>query len=115
MAKDPKGRTEPGFETHVFICSHSRPDDAVRPSCGPRGSLEIMTELKRRVKSIGIESIRVQKSGCLDYCENGISCVIYPDSEWYSIKSEDDLESLLKRILDGDRVESIRMNMEEDQ
>ena len=115
MAKDPKGRTEPGFETHVFICSHSRPDDAVRPSCGPRGSLEIMTELKRRVKSTGIESIRVQKSGCLDHCENGISCVIYPDSEWYSIESEQDLDLILKRILDGSGAESILMNMEEDQ
>ena len=74
-----------------------------------------MSELKRRVKLTGIESIRVQKSGCLDYCENGISCVIYPDSEWYSIESEEDLEILLKRVVDGTEAESIRMSMEEDQ
>ena len=115
MAKEPKARTEPGFETHVFVCSHSRSENAARPSCGPRGSLEIMAEIKRRVKLTGIETIRVQKAGCLDHCENGISCVIYPDSEWYSIESEEDIEPFLMRILDGTQDDSIRMRMDENQ
>ena len=56
------------------------------------------SELKKKVRDTGVKGVRVQKSGCLDYCENGISCVIYPMSEWYSLEGEKDLEILFERI-----------------
>ena len=46
MPTDPKGRTAPGYERHVFVCGHERPEGASRPSCSKRGSLDLMRLLK---------------------------------------------------------------------
>ena len=113
MGLDSKGRLEPGFDTHVFICGHSRSDDATRPNCCSKNSLGMLTELKKRVRDTGVKGIRVQKSGCLDFCENGISCVIYPMAEWYSLQGEKDIDTLLERILNGTPAPEIEMKINE--
>ena len=113
MTADSKGRIEPGFNTHVFICGHSRNEGATRPDCCSKDSLGLLTELKRRVRESNIEGIRVQKSGCLDFCENGISCVIYPEGEWYSLNGKEDIEPLLERILNGTPAHEIEMKLTE--
>ncbi len=112
MGLDSKGRSEPGFDMHVFICGHSRPEDAVRPNCCSKNSLGILTELKKKVRDSGVKGIRVQKSGCLDFCENGISCVIYPMAEWYTIDGIEDIEILLERILIGTPAHKLEMKFD---
>ena len=41
------------FRKHVFVCLHERPEGAQRPSCGRRGSMELMMALKRSAKAMG--------------------------------------------------------------
>ena len=102
MAKDPKGRLSPGYARHVFICAHVRPDEHVRGCCSAKQSLEVMSDLKKMVRDAGLSDVRVQKSGCLDFCENGISCVVYPEAVWYSIKNpESDLKAILEHLRNG--------------
>lgn len=114
MTKDPKGRAEPGYSRHVFICAHERDADAARPCCSARGSLEVMKRLKMAAKSEGISGVRVQKSGCLDFCENGISCVVYPEAVWYSIKNPDeDIPAILEHLRTGVPAESCKMKLED--
>ncbi len=92
----------PGYDIHVFICGHERAEDAKRPSCARRGSLAVVKKMKQAARDAGIKSVRVQKSGCLNYCEHGISCVVYPESVWYSIKNpEADIISILKHLKSG--------------
>ena len=112
MGTESNDNSEPGFDMHVFICVHSRSEDAVRPNCCSKNSLNLLTELKKKVRDAGVNGIRVQKSGCLDYCEKGISCVIYPMSEWYSLQGEKDLDILLERIVSGTPALEIRMKMD---
>jgi (2Fe-2S) ferredoxin len=112
MGLDVKNNSKPGFDMHVFICGHSRPDDATRPNCCSKNSLGMLTELKKKVRESGVKGVRVQKSGCLDYCENGISCVIYPMAEWYSLQGEKDLEALLERIVNGTPAPQINMKID---
>ena len=41
---------------------------------------------KARIKEMGLNGagkIRVQRAGCLDRCEEGPTCVVYPDGVWY--------------------------------
>ena len=78
MVKDSKGRTQPGYQQHVFICGHERAATAERPCCSARGSLDVLSKMKRAAEAADMPEVRVQKSGCLDFCENGISCVVYP-------------------------------------
>ncbi|MDP6869469.1 MAG: (2Fe-2S) ferredoxin domain-containing protein [Candidatus Poseidoniaceae archaeon] len=97
--KDPKGRIEPGYVMHAFVCGHSRPENSARPSCSAKGSLELLRNFKTLALEHGLTGIRIQKSGCLDFCEFGPSCVIYPQGEWFTI-SEESIPSLIE-YLDG--------------
>tara|TARA_B100000945_G_C20311824_1_gene563201 strand:- start:98 stop:313 length:216 start_codon:yes stop_codon:yes gene_type:complete len=61
-----------------------------------------MTELKRAARSAGLDDVRVNKSGCLDKCENGPSCVVYPEGIWYSLTDDEEgLLSILDHIKGG--------------
>ncbi len=85
---DPKGREVAGYRMHAFVCGHTRPEGSTRGCCSEKGSLDLMKEFKNAAKERGLDDVRVQKSGCLDYCENGPTCVIYPEGEWFRLTKE---------------------------
>ena len=66
---DPKGREIAGYRMHAFVCGHTRPEGSARGCCSEKIS-ELMKEFKLATKEKGIKDVRVQKSGCLDFCEN---------------------------------------------
>ena len=49
---------------------------------------------------MGLDDVRVQKSGCLNYCEQGPTCVIYPEGKWFKI-TEDSIDPIAKYLSDG--------------
>ena len=112
MTQDPKGRTEPGFLRHAFVCGHERADGAARPSCLPKGSLDLMKQLKQEAKALGLAGVRVQKSGCLDHCEYGPTCVVYPEGAWYALSDEAVLDAVLQHLATGiiDATATLRMD-----
>ena len=112
MPADPKGRSEPGFTRHAFICGHERAEGAARPSCGPQESLDLMRQIKQRVRQESDENIRVQKSGCLDHCEFGPTCVVYPEGVWYGLTSEESIEALIQHLLTGEIDEEQTLKLE---
>lgn len=85
---DPKGREVAGYRMHAFVCGHTRPEGSKRGCCSEKGSLDLMKEFKNAAKERGLDDVRVQKSGCLDYCENGPTCVVYPEGEWFRLTKE---------------------------
>lgn len=113
MPSDLKGREAPGYEQHVFICGHERPDGAARPSCRNRGSLELLSAIKAAARDEGLANIRIQKSGCLDFCENGIACVVYPNGTWYRLNTELDIKSLIQHIKQGTVDSTLLMDFSE--
>ena len=115
MAKDSKGRTQPGYQQHVFICGHERAATAERPCCSARGSLDVLSKMKRAAEAADMPEVRVQKSGCLDFCENGISCVVYPQGTWYSIKNpEQDIPAIVNYLKTGEVAEDCLMNLQDE-
>ncbi|MAT48423.1 MAG: ferredoxin [Euryarchaeota archaeon] len=97
------------FERHVFVCSHERDKNSQRGCCMSKNSLELMVKLKTMAKNSGLVNIRVQKSGCLDQCESGPSCVIYPEGIWYKL-TEESLEIILnEHLIKGNAVEKYRI------
>jgi (2Fe-2S) ferredoxin len=101
MPSDPKGRTEAGYETHVFVCGHERNENATRPSCAKRNSLDLLRQLKLLVKNSEMTNIRVQKSGCLDFCEFGTTCVVYPEGTWYTLDDFESVEDIFISLKEG--------------
>ena len=114
MAKDPKGRIEAGYSRHVFVCGHERSEDSPRGCCSAKKSIEIMRSMKKVAKVSGLDNVRVQKSGCLDFCENGISCVVYPECGWYTLSSEEDGAKIVECHLgNGEIVTELLMKLED--
>lgn len=112
MTLDPKGRRTAGFRRHAFVCGHERSEGSSRPSCLPKGSLEVMVQLKSAVKEAGLGDVRVQKSGCLDHCEYGPTCVVYPEGTWYGLTSEAVIQAVLHHLKTGEINEEATLQME---
>jgi (2Fe-2S) ferredoxin len=79
------------LQAHLFICTHYRENGE---SCARKGSVELRESLKKRCqKEIPHEpgTIRVNASGCLGHCADGITAVLYPEGRWMTgITLEDD-------------------------
>lgn len=88
------------YDLHVLICTNTRvgpatlpdgtPAPPPKPSCGPLGAEDIRAELKtwlyaevrNRPALAGKLKIRLNASGCLDFCKKGIVVALYPQSEF---------------------------------
>lgn len=107
------------FDLHVLVCTNTRvtpppnpdgsPSAPVKQSCGPMGAEEIRAELKgwlyNEVKSrpslAGKVKIRVNGSGCLDFCKKGIVIALYPQSEFmlFVKNTPDSVQAVKAQIL----------------
>jgi len=82
------------YQRHIFFCINDRGPDSDRPSCNNCGSAEI----------------RVNQAGCLDRCEEGPVCVVYPEGIWYTYVDEFDVDEIIKsHLLKGEPVERLKI------
>ncbi|MBM3282547.1 MAG: (2Fe-2S) ferredoxin domain-containing protein [Candidatus Diapherotrites archaeon] len=69
--------------------------------CGNCGGLELHAQLKEYVNQKGLgKTIRVVKSGCLDYCGKGPIVSIQPENEWYNRVTREDLKKIQEKWVD---------------
>jgi predicted metal-binding protein len=91
-------KTDNKYRAHLFICTHQRTDGE---SCGAKGSQELRDQLKaicKKEMAADQKYFRVNSSGCLDHCKNGIAAVLYPQQEWFENLKKDDVD-VLKQAL----------------
>ena len=86
----------PAYDFHVFVCQNQRPEGHPLGCCMSKGSNELLAYMKARVKELGVENIRINKSGCLDQCSTGPALVIYPEGKWFSPQSIQDVEEIIQ-------------------
>ncbi len=103
---DPKGRAEPGFERHVFVCVNERDPGHVRGCCHSKGGTALRELFKKAIVKAGLVArVRANKAGCLDFCESGPTVVVYPEGVWYHIDDPDrDVAEIVERHLVGGEV-----------
>ncbi len=85
---------------HVFVCTNQKPPG--KACCALSGGKELRDELKDRMAKKHPElksKVRINASGCLDKCTEGVACVIYPQGEWITHASLKDLDQLEEKIL----------------
>lgn len=99
------------FDKHIFICNNSRPHGHPRGCCIDKGSKELFDNLIMKVTSQGLDKkIRVNLSGCLDVCEQGIAMVVYPEQIWYgNVKKEDIDEIVQSHLINNKPVERLEL------
>lgn len=95
----------------ILVCTNERGPEADKPSCAPRGSLEVYRRFKDRVRELGIrDRVMVTRTGCLKHCSRGITVAIWPHNLWYSGVTLDDVDEILDTtVLGGRQVERLRM------
>jgi len=101
------------YQRHIFFCTNVRDADAERPCCGRCGSGEMREYAKRRMKELGLHGpgkVRVNSSGCLDRCDEGPVCVVYPEGVWYTYVDEFDVDEIIEsHLVDGEPVERLQI------
>jgi (2Fe-2S) ferredoxin len=94
----------------VLVCVNDRGETAAKPSCGPRGSLELYRALKERVRERGLrERVLVTRTGCLRHCSRGPTVACWPSNLWHGGVELGDVDDLLDRLLAGEELEQRRM------
>jgi len=92
------------FKKHIFICTNLR-ENNLASCCHPKGGLEVQRRFKQRIKELNTHTdIRVNKSGCLDACEQGVTLVIYPQQIWYGGVTVDDVDEIIEKSVLGDEI-----------
>ena len=101
------------YQRHIFFCTNVREDGSDRPSCGRCGSAELRGYAKKRMKELGLTGegkVRVNTSGCLDRCEEGPACVVYPEAVWYTFVDEFDVDEIIEsHLIGGQEVERLKI------
>lgn len=94
----------PQVDTHVFVCTHG-------PFCWYDGDCNTLFEtLKKKVAAAGLkDTVRINRSGCLNACGLGPTVVVYPSATWYGNVQVDDADALFAAILSGEPVERLRL------
>lgn len=99
------------YEKHLFVCTSGK-------KCPQKGPVEEMQlTLKEKIAQHGLkDKIRVNKSGCLGWCEYGPVMVSYPEGVWYTgVQFEDINEILEEHLLNNKPVERLRFKKEKNQ
>jgi (2Fe-2S) ferredoxin len=105
--KDPP----PFFRTHVFCCTNRRPDGHPKGCCAAKGSEVLRDHMKARAKELGLYDVRINAAGCLDRCELGPTIVIYPEGVWYTWRTKEDVEEVLRvHLVGGGRVPRLMLH-----
>lgn len=84
------------YSKHLFICTNQKA--AGKQCCANAGSEVLFDYLKRRLVGLGLHGpgkVRVSKSGCMGRCNEGPCIVIYPESVWYTYRSEADIDDIV--------------------
>lgn len=101
------------YQRHIFFCTNVRDPDADRPCCSQSGSVGIRAYAKQRMKDLGMTGpgkVRVNTSGCLDRCEEGPVCVVYPEGVWYTYVDEFDVDEIIdSHLVGGTPVERLKI------
>jgi (2Fe-2S) ferredoxin len=102
----------PKPQVQILVCTNERDPATRKPSCGPRGSMDVYHRFKDRVKELGIrDQVMVVRTGCLKHCSHGITVAVWPYNLWYRRVTLGDVEEILQTSVlgEGREVERLRM------
>lgn len=103
----------PYYNHHLFFCVNDRGADSDRPYCNQCGSAEIREYAKKKIKGLGLAGegkVRINQAGCLDRCEEGPVCVVYPEGTWYTYVDESDIDEIIEsHLVNGKPVDRLKI------
>ena len=99
----PHEHAHPPLTKHVLVCTNA--------DCADRGSLGVMTRLRRLIKRYGrYREIKVTRTLCMGRCGEGPTVAVYPDGIWYRDVTLEDCEPLVLDHLIGGKLYAKRVD-----
>ncbi len=91
------------YDCHVFICSSCRyaPDPGQKEELNPEGeSQNLRKTLKEKYKkNYPNKNVRISSSSCLGRCEEGITCLLYPQGQWLTDLRPQNIEEIVFKAI----------------
>lgn len=85
----------------ILVCCNTKEGNDPK-YCGNRGGIALHAELKEYAKQQGLQkTVRVVKSGCLDYCGRGPIVCVEPAHVWMEDVQTNDVEAINKKYIDS--------------
>ncbi len=84
----------------IYVCCRKR-DDPEKPSCGMRGSSELIDLFKAQLQKAGLEKVDVAESRCLGACQTGPTVLVYPENVWYGHVQPEDVSEIITSHIKG--------------
>ena len=101
------------YRRHIFFCTNDRGEGAEPPSSARCNSVALRAYAKKRIKALNLAGegkIRVNSSACMDRCEEGPTCVVYPEAIWYTYVDEFDIDEIIdSHLVDGKTVTRLQI------
>lgn len=88
------------YKKHIFVCTNQK--EAGKKCCANQGGYAYFTYLKEKLSERGQHGagkFRVSQSGCLGRCDTGPCMVIYPEGQWFTFHSFDEMDDIIKQHL----------------
>ena len=99
-------------QIQILVCTNEREPEARKPSCAPRGAIDVYHRFKDWVKELGIrDQVMVVRTGCLKHCSQGITVAVWPYNLWYRRVTVEDVEEILETSVLGEGREVLRLRM----
>lgn len=86
------------MKAHLFVCTNTKREG---DSCGPKGGGALKDATKAMCGQNLAEhrgGFRVNASGCLGRCAEGIAAVLYPQGTWFTGLSAEDAPKLADAV-----------------
>ena len=101
----------PKPQVQILVCLNDR-DNAKKPSCAPRGAMEVYHRFKDRVKELKLrDRVMVVRTGCLKHCSQGVAVAVWPYNLWYRRVTVADVDEILQVSVLGEGREVTRLRM----
>lgn len=83
----------------LYVCLNERESG---DCCAHKASPAIHQKLKAAIREKGLSrQVRISRSGCQVKCSEGPNAQLFPDNIWFSNITEDDIDTILNKIIEG--------------
>lgn len=88
------------YEYHAVFCCGNK--------CVENGDRTLFNHFRNRLMVLGMDTVRVNRAGCLGVCEGGPIMVVYPGGHWYCGLNEAAIDRIIENhFRSGEAVEDL--------
>lgn len=87
---------------HVFVCTSCRINGTQKGYCYSKGAVDLVQRFMEEIDDRDLSGdVMITNTGCFGICDKGPVVVIYPEGIWYGNVTDDDVEEIVEKHLEG--------------